>query len=349
MILSKSDQLKIDKEQIIALAQKIYGDVEISKSNFFDWQYLDNPDGKAVVIVAKDEEKNNSIIGVESILPMNLMVNQKIIKASLSCNSYVDPDYRKKGIFSKLISFVKNESKTNNISCIYSVANDNSFHLFMKKNSHEISNLPLLFRPVRLSNYFPFPLNTFLHIFDIMWKIKKNNNQNIIEFNNYFDESFEVLCKKVNERIPIIKHRTKEYLNWRYKDHPTREYKTFVLKENSNLEGYIITRKTIVNGKSIGVIVDFLVDSNTNSEKIKDLIQTALYDFWNSDVSVIVAVFGPSTLEYQLLSKNGFKIAPKFVKPQSAHFILINSDSKDFDELKNYENWFFSFGDYDIF
>mgnify|MGYP003989442275 CR=1 FL=1 len=58
MILSKSDQLKIDKEQILALAQKIYGDVEISKSDFFDWQYLDNPEGEAIVIVAKDDEKN---------------------------------------------------------------------------------------------------------------------------------------------------------------------------------------------------------------------------------------------------------------------------------------------------
>ena len=335
MILSKSAQLKIDKEQILCLTQKIFGDAEISKPDFFDWQYLENPDGKAIVIIAKDEEKNNSIIGIESILPMNLMINQKIIKASLSCNSYVDPDYRKKGIFSKLISFVKKESVKNNISYIYGVANDNSYNSFMKKDSHEISNLPILFRPLRLSNYFSFPLSTFLHIFDNIWKIKKSNNPNIIQFTDCFDESFEVLCKNANQRIPIIKNRTKEYLNWRYKDHPTREYTTFVLKENSTLEGYIITRKTTVNGKSIGVIVDFLVDSNTNPAKTKDLIQTALEDFWNSGVSVTIAVFGPSTLEYQLLSKSGFKIAPKFVKPQSAHFILINSEMDDY-QLKNY-------------
>lgn len=349
MILSRSDQLKIDKEQILALTQKIFGDVELSKSDFFDWQYLDNPDGEAIVIIAKDDEKTNSIIGVESILPMNLMVNQKVVRASLSCNSYVDPDYRKKGIFSKLISFVKKESTINDISCIYGVANDNSFNSFMKKDSHEISNLPILFRLLRLSNYFPFPLSTFLHIFDNIWKIKKNNNPNVFEFKDYFDESFEVLCKKANQRIPIIKHRTKEYLNWRFKDHPTREYKTFVLKENSILEGYIVTRKAVVNGKSIGVIVDFLVDSNANPEKIKDLIKIALEDFWNSDVSVTIAVFGPLTFEYRLLSKTGFKIAPKFLKPQSAHFILINSDGDDLEQLKNYENWFFSFSDYDVF
>ena len=349
MIVSKSNQLKVDKEQILALTQKIFGDVEISKSDFFDWQYLHNPDGEAIVIVAKDNEKSNSIIGVESILPMNLMINQKVVKASLSCNSYVDPNYRKKGIFSKLISLVKNESMINNISCIYGVANNNSFNSFMKKDSREISNLPILFRPLRLSNYFSFTLGNFLHIFDNIWKIKKSNNPNIIQFNDCFDESFEILCKKANQRIPIIQYRTKEYLNWKYKDHPTREYRTFVLKENSILQGYIVTRKIMGNKKSKGVIVDFLVDSNTNPEKIKDLINIALEDFWNSDVSGVVAVCGPSTLEYQLLSKTGFKIIPKFIKPRSSHFILINSDKGNLNQLSNYENWFFSFGDSDCY
>ena len=294
--------------------------------------------------------ESNKLIGAIPFERLYISLGSNASKAALWISAaYVDPDYRKKGIFSKLISFAKNESKINDISCIYGVANDNSFNLFRKKNSHEISDLPILFRPMRLSNYFSFPISNFLHLFDNIWKIKKNYNSNIVQFNDYFDESFEVLCKKVNERIPIIKHRTKEYLNWRYKDHPTREYKTFVLKENSILEGYIVTRKTYLNGKSIGVIVDFLVNSKINPEKVKDLINTALEYFWNSNISVTIATFGPLTFEYQLLSKTGFKIAPKFLKPQSAHFILINSTDDEFDQLKHYENWFFSFSDYDIF
>jgi len=351
MILAKSNQLQTDKDQILDLTRKIFGDIEISKSDFFDWQYLDNPEGEAIVIIAKDDDKKNSIIGIESILPMNLIINQKIIKASLSCNSYVHLNYRKKGIFSKLISTVKEESMKKNISCIYGVANDNSFNSFIKKGSHEISNMPILFRPLRLSNYFPFPLGTFLHLFDNFWKIKKNVTPNVSQFNDYFDESFEKLTETASKRIPIMKQRTKEFLNWRYKDHPTRQYKTFVLKENSILEGYIITRKTTVKGKSVGVIVDFLINPDTNPTKIKDLIKIALADFWSSGVSVTIAMFGPSTFEYQLLCDAGFKIAPKFLKPQSAHFILINFDSNkdELEQLKKYDNWFFSFGDYDVF
>jgi predicted N-acetyltransferase YhbS len=348
MILSKSNQLKDDKDQILDLTRKIFGDVEISKSDFFDWQYLRNPEGEAIVITARDDDK---IVGVESILPMNIIVDQKIVKASLSCNSYVHPNYRKKGIFSKLISIVQEESMKKDISCIYGVANDNSFDSFIKKGSHEISNMPILFRPLRLSNYFSFPLNSILRPFDNIWKIKKNVNPNITQFNDYFDESFEILVKKASQNIPIIKQRTKEFLNWRYKDHPTREYKTFVLNENSILGGYIIIRKTNVNGKSIGIIVDFLVDPDTNPKKIRDLVQIALDDLWNSGVSVTIAISGSLTFENQLLCKAGFKTAPTFLKPQSAHFILISSDPNRYhlEQLKKYDNWFFSFGDYDIF
>ena len=351
MKISQSDKLIDDKDQILTLTRKIFGDAEISKSDFFDWQYLNNPEGEAIVITAKDDEKQNTIVGVESILPMNILVNKKIVNASLSCNSYVDPDYRNKGIFSKLISMVLEQSVKKNILCIYGVANDNSFNSFVKKESHEISNMPILFRPLRLSNYFSFPISTILRVFDNIWKSKKNVNPNVVEFDGYFDESFEILANKASQRIPVIKQRTKEFLNWRYRDNPTRQYKTFVLKENSVLGGYIITRKTEINGKSVGVIVDFLVDSDTNPAGIKDLVQIALDDFWKSGVSVTIAISGPLTFEYQTLSNAGFKIAPKFLKPQSAHFILINSDPnrEDLEQLKKYDNWFFSFGDYDVF
>lgn len=351
MKFSQSDKLIVDKDQILELTRKIFGDTEISKSDFFDWQYLNNPEGEAIVITAKDDEKQNTIIGVESILPMNILVDQKIVKASLSCNSYVDPDYRNKGIFSKLISVVLEQSMKKNILCIYGVANDNSFNSFVKKGSHEISNMPILFRPLRLSNYFSFPISTVLHLFDNIWKVKKNVNPNVVEFNGNFDESFEILVKKASLKIPVIKQRTKEFLNWRYQNHPTRQYKTFVLKENSELEGYIITRKTEINGKPVGVIVDFIIDPCTNSIGIKDLIQIALDDFWKSGVSVTIALSRPLSVEYQMLSNTGFKIAPKFLKPQSAHFILINSDPnrEDLTQLKKYDNWFFSFGDYDVF
>ena len=347
----QSDKLKEDKDQILQLTRKIFGDAEISKSDFFDWQYLDNPEGEAIVITAKDDEKQNAIVGVESILPMNIIVNQKIVKASLSCNSYVDPDYRNKGIFSKLISMVIKQSMEKNILCIYGVANDNSFNSFIKKDSHEISNMPILFRPLKLSNYFSFPISTVLRIFDNIWKAKKSVNPSVTEFDGNFDESFEILATKTSQRIPVIKQRTKEFLNWRYRNSPTRQYKTFVLKQDSVLGGYMITRKTEINGKSVGVIVDFMVDPDANPAGIKDLVQIALDDFWKSGVSATIAISRPLTVEYQSLSKSGFKIAPKFLKPQSAHFILINSDPnrEDLTQLKKYDNWFFSFGDYDVF
>jgi hypothetical protein len=189
-----------------------------------------------------------------------------------------------------------------------------------------------------------------LHLFDNIWKVKKSTNPNITLYDDDFDESFEILANKASKRIPIIKQRTKEYLNWRYRNHPTRDYKTFVLKENSMLKGYVIVRKTNVNEKLVGVIVDFLVDSDENVEKIKDLLRVALEHFWDSKVSVVIATSGSLTLECDVLCHTGFRIAPKFMKP-SAHFLVIDSEleKNDLEQLKKYDNWLFSFGDYDVF
>ena len=351
MIISLWTNKDDEKQAILELTRKIFGDSEISLPSFFDWQYLGNPEGEAIIIIARDENNHNKVIGIESILPINVVINQKIIKASLSCNSYVDPDYRNKGIFSKLISFMIEESKKKNILCTYGVANDNSFNSFLKKGAHEISDLPILFRPLRFSKYFNFPLNKILKPFDNIWKVKNNTNPNVTQFDNNFDDSFETLVKKVSQRIPIIKQRTKEFLNWRYRNHPTRDYKIFVLKENSQLVGYIVTRQIDINGKSIGVIVDFLVDPDVSSQKINDLIQIALYDFWNSGISVTISLSESSVFVSQPLRHFGFKTIPKFLKPTSAHFILINSDlsQSNFVQLKKYDNWSFSFGDYDVF
>ena len=55
-------------------------------------------------------------------------------------------------------------------------------------------------------------------------------------------------------------------------------------------------------------------------------------------------------LENDLLRKSGFFVAPSFLKPVSLHFIVQTYDDDiQHVKLKKFENWFFVFGDYDVF
>lgn len=338
-----------EKIAILDLTKTVFGDSDITNSTYFDWQYRKNPNGKAIILLAY-EDSNNMLIGTSSILPLNLVINGEIIHSSLACNVQVHPDYRKKNIFSNLLSSMPNNAMDSSIYSLFAIPNDNSFKAFINEGSTEITRLPLQIKPIKLSEYFNSPLKQILKPFDIFWKNTKNFPQ-IEELHNNFDDSFDILLEKTSKRVSVINNKTKEFLNWRYKNHPTQNYRIFILKINEKLVGYIIIKIHIIENKKIGVILDYMVDSNFNNKsKLKNLIYKAISVFWENNVSVAITISRNGLLENSLLRDCGFLNCPSFLIPVPLHFIVqtFNDDDKH-SKLKNYHNWFFTFGDYDVF
>ncbi len=339
-----------EKQAILDLTKKAFGDVEIVNPSYFDWQYRDNPDGKAIVLLAYDDS-NNLIVGTSTITPEKLLVDGEEIMSSHSCNVQVHPNYRKKGIFSKLLLPMPEFALANNIHSFYGTPNDNSFKAFINEGSIEITHLPLLVRPIRFSQYFCFPIKQILKPFDILWKKKKSFSYSIEQLNDDFDDSFEILARKTSNRVSVMHSRTKEFLNWRYKNHPTRKYHIFTLKENNELLGYIITKIHYLDKKKVGVILDYMVDADFEDKvQLKSLIDKAISYFWDNDVSVAIATSRSGLLETDLLHRSGFFVVPSFLKPELLHFtVQIFDDDKKHVKLIKFDNWFFVFGDYDVF
>ena len=160
----------------------------------------------------------------------------------------------------------------------------------------------------------------------------------------------EKLVRKKSEYVDVIQSRKKEFLKWRYMNHPTRKYEIYILKTNEQLKGYIIFKTHKINQKKIGVILDFVMDDESQIELSLNLVDKALEFFWENDVSVAIATCRSGLIENTVLHKVGFFNIPSFLKPEPLHFIVQLFDSDDkLKKLKKYENWFFSFGDYDVF
>ena len=339
-----------EKQEILNLTKKNFGNVDITKASYFDWQYRDNPNGKAIVLLARDDDSKNSLVGTNTIIPQKLLVNGEIITSSLACNVQVHSDYRKKHLFSDLLLSMPNFALTNDIHSLFAIPNNNSFNAFINEGSTEITHLPLLIKPIKLSKYFGTPIKQILKPFDIFWKNKKTFSD-IDELNDDFDDSFENLAKKTSERVSVMNGRTKEFLNWRYRNHPTQKYQIFTHKINNELIGYIITKIHYIEKKKIGIILDYMINSDyEDTTQFKNLIYKAISNFWENDVSIAIATSGNMLLENQLLRSCGFFTAPSFLKPVSLHFIVQTfDDSVQHTKLKKFENWFFVFGDYDVF
>ena len=339
-----------EKQEILDLTKKTFGPkTEISNPAYFDWQYRYNPSGKAIVLLARDDS-TNQIIGTNTIVPMKLLIDGEIITSSLGCNVQVHPDYQKKNFFTKLLLSMPKFGLEQKIESLFAIPNDNSFKAFINTGSIEITHLPLLIKPINFSQYFPSPIKEITKPFDFLWKKNNHSMNNVEEFHGSFDDSFEKLVQKTNKRISIMNNRTKEFLNWRYKNHPTRKYKIFILRENNILNGYIITCIRNFQKKKIGVIVDYMVDSNYKDKIIlKSLIDKALDNFRNNHVSLAIVTSQYGLIENKLLRGCGFFSPPSFLKPTSFHFIIQTFEDHKHTKLKKYDNWFFGFGDYDVF
>jgi len=349
VIISEWTDSEKEKQGILDLTKKTYGkNVEISNLLYFDWQYRNNPKGKAIVLLAIDDLNHDLIVGTNTIIPTSLLIDQNEIISSLACNVQVDPNYQKRGIFSKLLSSMTSVAKMKGISSLFAIPNENSFPAFINEGSSEIIQLPLLVRPIKLSRYFTSPMDKILKIFDNHWKVK-TSPLSVEEFNGNF-QKFEKLLKKTSKRVSIIQNRNKEYLKWRYLDHPTRKYQIYTLNQNEALVGYIIVKTHILNNKKIGIILDYMVDHDTDEKNLKKLIEKALEYFWNNDASIAIVTSRSGLLEHKLLKQKGFFQIPSILKPEPLHFIIRIFDSEQkLKKLKKFDNWFFSFGDYDVF
>jgi len=343
----------LDKENhgMLELIDSGYENVEIKNPKYIHWQYNENPQGKSLIVLCVDDEKEDRIIGQEPIIPSNLNLDNECVKAAISLNSVVHSQYRRRGIFSKMVNALPELALKEGIVVAYGVPNSNSHKAFLKEGWKEITQLPLLVQILKPSKYFNNFLNIFLKPIDFFYKIKNEKQFIIEEYKGNFSE-FDDLTSKLPKRIPVSQKRNQSYLHWRYNNHPTRKYNTYIIRKESKIIGYMISRGTKFKGKQIGVILDFVTDGEKKNEaEFVALAKFVLFELQNKGVAITIATFPSSLLEYKILCKVGFFKVPEFMKPEPLPLIvnIFDKNNKDLKNVENYKNWFFSFGDYDVF
>jgi len=206
-----------ENQSILELIENTFADSEIKNPKYFHWQYNENPQGKAVIVLCFDEKNNNFIIGQESIIPSNLNLDKTGIKSSISLNSAVHSKYRRRGIFSKLVSALPEIAMKEGISSVYGVPNSNSHKAFLKEGWKEITHLPLLVRILNPSNYFKNRLKILLRPISFFYKVKNIDQVGIEKYSGNFNE-FEQLTSKLATRIQVSQNRNQRFLQWRYNE-----------------------------------------------------------------------------------------------------------------------------------
>jgi hypothetical protein len=349
----KIDEYK-DKNlaEMIDITKENYGEIEISDEKFLKWQYFNNPAGKALIKLAKSND--NEVVGQYVIIPMKIKVNEEIVDSTLSLNTLTRKDYRGKGIFTGLADAVYNQCKEDKLEFTYGFPNQNSYPGFIKKLQFtDLGTLPLMVYPLNIEKLvlkkFDSKLlaklgSPFKYIFNI--KIENKNDITIKTIDEDFDD-FNMFWENVKDKYKVIGVRNSEYIKWRYKDVPIREYSIIGAYRNDELVSYAVLRNTEIEKFNCGMIVDFMVKEGETLAGIK-VIKESTIKFNNDGMELVGCLMGEKTEEYEILKKSKFLKCPKFLEPQPFTVVYRNHFNNRNEVIEDITNWFLTMGDYDV-
>lgn len=285
--------------------------------NYWKWRYLDNIYIKGNLINLAWDEKE--LAAHYALSPNRIYINGEKHNAALSMTTMTNLEYQGKGLFTKLARdlFEQNE-KT--IKVIYGVPNKNSIYGFTNKLEFRmIKEIPMFEGEIKQKRY---DISRDCIILD--------------EFDSRFDQLFEDCINNYN----IISTRKSEYLNWRIKSNPENNYKIIGCLEDNKLAGYLVTKIYKENKIISGDIVDFLVRNSTVFDK---LLNFAMSSFQSDGVRKVNTWCSEPDLIKELNKYN-------IVETQKSFPFIVRNNSDDYiEEIYDFNNWYITMIDIDLF
>ncbi len=354
----KSINFSQDKLQdMLSMTREYYGDDnDISKEDFIQHEYFQNPAGDAFVKLAYDEE-NDVLAGQYIVIPANIKVGAEVCSTILSLNTLTKEQYRGQKIFITLAEEVYQECKQKGYRFCYGAPNPNSHPGFLKKlKFRDAIIMPLYLKIIRPSvlvkeKLHSRALEVLAKPFNLVfrpgklstardWDLVDITSANVDYFNRFWDAN--------KDKYDTIGVRDARYITWRYLDMPYRDYDIRMVVEQGVPKGYIIGRVTEVADMKCGMIVDFMVEENR-----KDVAECLLSDiqqlFYKKEVGLLGSLMQKQCEEAKYLRKAGFFVCPKMLEPQPFPIIYRElDDEKATETVRDFSKWFFTMGDYDV-
>ena len=190
---------------------------EVYSPEWFKWKFQDSPFGASVLCYA--ETRNGIIAGSVAYGMYDMTVDQQKIKTALAYENFVHPDFQGKGLFTKLIRKVMEETQKQGVDILFVFPNKNALPGYKKLGWQQVNCINFWVRPASLSSVFKFSPALLKKAF----KADKVSEINIADKSHV---PFLQLNKlKGSQGNWITPHRSKEYLLWRFFTLPIYNYK----------------------------------------------------------------------------------------------------------------------------
>ena len=274
---------KGDESEIVDLLSHVFGgwpqfDISCTSLDHWRWKYLDNPVGKQSMVICRDRDM---VVGCLLNVPRAMRLNNRVVIAGDACDAAVHPEYRRRGIYSRMIEMqdkIRLE-QGNYITCV-------------------LQGNPILVehaKRVGLSS-FPAEIKTLVRVHDFTELIKRKNldergffrrpefltigfqgmktvnllrhgaaadrvSDASVEKAGRLGENVSTLVESVYRYYNFILDKRPEFLNWRYCDRRGGEYQVDLVLDDGEVKGYCVYRiNSLKKDYPEGYILDVLVE-----------------------------------------------------------------------------------------
>lgn len=286
----------------------------------WNWRFLNNPFTKEIFVHLMWEGED--LVGHYAVSPVNMLANGEELKTALSMTTMTHPDYGGRGIFTQLAKSVYRELEKENYGMVWGFPNVNSHYGFLKNlNWQDIAIIPMLSASIENIRTNISPVDFILHQ-EFTPKVAQ-----------LIEENADLKKLKINK--------TKDYLNWRYRDNPTNNYKILSLRA----ENAVIVYKTIksFSNKEAFEIDIMEVNFQKDYEVLQKLIITVIKAEENLNIqrlNIWQPLFSSTRLFFE---KIGFQPALPLTYLSYSNLQLNGGNTTD------YQQWEIGLGYSDVF
>ena len=339
-----------DLQGILSLRKIAFGEMEEDKLDprFWRWEFQEGFDGSAWIYIVEDQ---NRIVGHFADIPRRFSVRGEVILGSLSLDLMVHPDYWRRGIFAAMGRYGAQRVKKENglLMIAFPIRSETIFGL-KKIGWREVVKLPVLVYPIRfrgiLNRYFHFPPLGYLVggiarlIYFLFFGVKRGKRREGVEIEKVLslDDLFDGFWQKALSVHPIMGVRNRNYLTWRYLQHPTRKYAIYRAMKSGEMIGYIVLRKVELLNFNSAVIVDLLA---LDEEVLPALVERGIQHSQQEGVDLLGFMVPQDHLYYKNLRRRGFL-------PSLKTFLFMVYSHSDKKIFLSPEKWYVNWGDTDV-
>jgi|GEM_PF-1881349 len=309
---------------------------------YLDWRYLGTNYVREPLIFWASLADGNRI-GMAALIFRRFWIDSQIRDFAVLGDISVDKEFRRCGIWSKMLRFINSCIENGTIECSFVMPTPQIYKSFSQSgwNIKEdlISHVYILdpgyyVRKMLGNGLLARFLSNLLHPLTVLQQLFHRTRNFSIQHVCSFDASFDLFWENMSKDNLILMERTSDYLNWRYPKHPEIEFNCIKFLDKGKMIAYIV-----YNFESDGcVIYDLLVDHLENVNPVSTF-------FIRSLLMKKKAKFVRITLNGKHPYSNHLRKSGFFNRITHEHFLAYGPSCLSSHEKKQ---WFITAGDKDV-